>query len=127
MGQWHGKCAKCGGSIQMVDGVIKCTSCALEVDNPVRRKEWYKTNLEEMAKELAEGGNAVFLKRWPVKPQLISHIKASKEYRRLVPPSPAAIPKRDNHLPPLPPFSENWGDEVKVKWLEVYETLATKR
>jgi len=41
-------------------------------------------------------------------------------------PSDGRVESKNTQLPRFPEFSEDWPQVVKVKWLETYETLATK-
>lgn len=92
--------------------------------------KWYRDNKRQMIKDLLAMGKDAFLERWKVKPQLISHLKADKLYKKLAQAPGAKAPKpkppSGDKLPQLPPWSNDWSPEVQVRWLAVYEKLISK-
>jgi hypothetical protein len=95
--------------------------------------QFYRGNKAQMIQDLISYGKDSFLQLWKVKPQIISHLKSDKLYKKLLdqmktpsPPSPELQKALVDRLPALPPWSENWAPEVQVRWLDIYEKLIIK-
>ena len=102
-------------------------------DDPVAQREWYKKYKRQLIEDLLKLGEKVFREKYLAPRQLLSHLKTDKYYKKLAKkaqPAPAAgevrTPKPKagkGELPPLPAWSEEWPDEIKLAWLEIYARL----
>ena len=106
-------------------------------DDPVAQREWYKKYKRQLIEDLLKLGEKVFREKYLAPRQLLSHLKTDKYYKKLAkkaPPAPAAEPKAAktkpgrpketaSALPQLPAWSEEWTDEIKLAWLEIYTRL----
>lgn len=113
------KCAKCGGQILSDYGRPYCLQCGMSPLSAKEQREWYQANEAEMVKYLDEHGRKATIEQWHIKPQIISHLKASKPYKKLTV-QEVSTPPSSNGYPKLPDFQDNWAPEVQIKWLEVW-------
>lgn len=104
-------------------------------NKPQTKTQWYREHKTEMIADLLALDKAAFLKKWPVKYQLVSHLKSDDLYKKAQektkeepPLVPQFRPARDPLTSPMvsffPPFDSSWVAEVQVKWLEVFLELS---
>jgi len=107
-------------------------------DDPVAQREWYKKYKRQLIEDLLKLGDKVFREKYLAPRQLLSHLKTDKYYKKLAEKTPPEAGKRGrkaqpfaslaslsiaSDLPPLPAWSEEWTDEIKLAWLEIYARL----
>lgn len=107
-------------------------------DDPQGRHEWFREHKKRLVDALLKMGAEAFQERYNLPRQIVSHLKADKQYKKLAkksPPAPAAGEKaskartprpkapRVDGLPQLPAWSDDWGPEVQTRWLDIYARL----
>ena len=103
------------------------------LDDPQGRLKWFKQYKKQLVDALVRMGAEAFEERYNVPRQIVSHLKASKKYKKSRlqnPPAVADKPKpessrkkstKDNSIASLPAWNDNWAPEVQLRWLEIYE------
>ena len=120
------KCVHCGGFLLKEDGERKCLQCGRSWKTLIERHQFYDEHRFEILKDISEMGRPATIKKWQIPGSTLSVLLKDWLHEKAAVPAPADPPSTNHNLPELPAFSEGWVDQVKVKWLEVYETLLSR-
>lgn len=103
-------------------------------DDPKGRLKWFKENKKQLVDALIRMGAEAFKEKLSLPRQVVSHLKASKEYGQQIQKTPpvaketkatkhrsAKKKSKDDGSGALPPWNDEWAPEVQLRWLEIYE------
>lgn len=110
------KCRRCGlNNVLNESGVLRCISCGYEITSTLHRHLFIQENRLEIAQDFLLTGPRETMKKWGMSSSTLYNlpeVRLTKKntYRT----------KNGGSLPALPDWQESWPDEVKKKWLEIY-------
>jgi len=122
-------CKKCGGSLQRIDGEVKCISCGRVARTVWDMKRYYEEHKDEILKDRQEIGDTETRKKWRIPSGSFTGLMN----RWMIftppdkPPPSSVLPEPTTFkLPILPEWSEDWPESIKSRWLDIWVILITK-
>ncbi len=113
------KCRQCGGvaPYDVDEGGYKCPTCGrLEVARHILY-EFVEVNKVEILEDAQKLGTQKTRVNWGIPKDMWAVIIRRWGLRKVW-----AVPPSTNGLPKLPAWRNDWPPELKVKWLEAYQT-----
>ena len=120
-------CPKCKYPINSKDSRTQsrtCFSCGYTTKGTLEIHKLITANSKEIAQDYIKLGLTDTLVKWGISTTSLYRIPEVRElkgkYRKFLHKKEYL---EEKSLPNFPEFSNNWGESVQVKWLEIYETL----
>lgn len=117
------KCPSCGSLMIDEYGTWICLNDSETIESVQLKSGYLKANMPELIQDAVKLGNKPTAKKWRTTGSVISKYRndAGFPYQGKTPPIADVARVMDGHR--LPPWSDTWGEEVQLRYLDILEKL----
>lgn len=121
-----GRCPHCGGTFMVDEDGNKCTACSRVVKGNITKGLYYEYNKDAILADIKLIGRRDTSRKWKIPQGSFSRLLTRWSKNGAYDLAPAGRKSRAAGPFGLPAWSDSWGTELQLKWLDIFLYLKIK-